>query len=37
MEEVELIEEATRWRYKDLINGASEAQPLDFHSPYGCS
>ncbi|RPJ27925.1 MAG: NAD-dependent epimerase/dehydratase family protein [Chloroflexi bacterium] len=37
MDDVELIEEATRWRYKDLINGASEAQPLDFHSPYGCS
>ncbi len=37
MEEVEIIEEATRWRYKDLVNGASESQPLDFHSPYGCS
>jgi CDP-paratose 2-epimerase len=37
MEEVELFEEATRWRYKDLINGCPETQPLDFHSPYGCS
>jgi CDP-paratose 2-epimerase len=37
MEDVELIEEATRWRYKDLVQGASESQPLDFHSPYGCS
>ncbi len=37
MEDVEIIEEATRWRYKDLVNGASESQPLDFHSPYGCS
>ena len=37
MDDVELVEEATRWRYKDLINGASEEQPLDFHSPYGCS
>ena len=37
MEDVEIIEEATRWRYKDLIQGASEDQPLDFHSPYGCS
>ncbi|MGB8980366.1 MAG: GDP-mannose 4,6-dehydratase [Anaerolineales bacterium] len=37
MEDVELVEEATRWLYKDLKNGASEAQPLDFHSPYGCS
>ena len=37
MEEVELFEEPTRWRYKDLINGCPETQPLDFHSPYGCS
>lgn len=37
MEEVELFEEATRWRYKDLVNGCPETQPLDFHSPYGCS
>jgi CDP-paratose 2-epimerase len=37
MEDVEIIEEATRWLYQDLIEGCSEAQPLDFHSPYGCS
>jgi CDP-paratose 2-epimerase len=37
MEEVELYEEPTRWRYKDLINGCPETQPLDFHSPYGVS
>src|SRR5574338_454281 len=37
MEEVELAEEATRWRYKYLIKGCPETQPLDFHSPYGCS
>ena len=37
MEDVELTEDATRWRYKDLINGCPETQPLDFHSPYGCS
>lgn len=37
MDDVEIIEEATRWRYKDMVNGASESQPLDFHSPYGCS
>ncbi len=37
MDDVELTEEATRWRYKDLINGCPETQPLDFHSPYGCS
>jgi len=37
MEDVELYEEATRWRYKELIGGCPETQPLDFHSPYGCS
>jgi CDP-paratose 2-epimerase len=37
MENIGLIEEATRWRYADLEYGCSEAQPLDFHSPYGCS
>jgi CDP-paratose 2-epimerase len=37
MEDVELVEEATRWRYKDLLYGCPETQPLDFHSPYGCS
>ena len=37
MEEVKIVEEATRWRYADLELGCSEHQPLDFHSPYGCS
>ncbi len=37
MEEVKLVEEATRWRYADLPLGCPETQPLDFHSPYGCS
>ncbi len=37
MEDVELIEEPTRWRYKHLVNGCPETQPLDFHSPYGIS
>jgi CDP-paratose 2-epimerase len=37
MEDVELTEEATRWLYKDLAHGCPESQPLDFHSPYGCS
>ena len=37
MEDVEIIEEATRWLYKNLEHGCSEDQPLDFHSPYGCS
>jgi CDP-paratose 2-epimerase len=37
MEDVALTEEPTRWRYTDLEFGCSETQPLDFHSPYGCS
>jgi CDP-paratose 2-epimerase len=37
MDDVEVVEGATRWSYKDLPFGASETQPLDFHSPYGCS
>jgi CDP-paratose 2-epimerase len=37
MDDVEVVEDATRWHYKDLLFGAPELQPLDFHSPYGCS
>jgi CDP-paratose 2-epimerase len=37
MEEVAIIEKATRYEYVDLPLGAPETQPLDFHSPYGCS
>ncbi|HXF86526.1 MAG TPA: GDP-mannose 4,6-dehydratase [Anaerolineales bacterium] len=37
MENVALVEEPTRWRYRDLIHGCPETQPLDFHSPYGVS
>lgn len=37
MENVKVVEDATRWRYVDLPNGCPETQPLDFHSPYGCS
>jgi CDP-paratose 2-epimerase len=37
MDDVEVVEDASRWRYKDLPFGAPETQPLDFHSPYGCS
>jgi len=37
MEEVKVIEKDTRYAYADLPYGASEMQPLDFHSPYGCS
>lgn len=37
MEDVKVVEDATRWRYSDLPLGCPETQPLDFHSPYGCS
>jgi CDP-paratose 2-epimerase len=37
MEEVKVLEGATRWHYADLPLGCPETQPLDFHSPYGCS
>lgn len=37
MDDVPVVEEATRWRYADLPLGCPETQPLDFHSPYGCS
>ena len=37
MDDVEIVEKATRWDYKDLPFGCPETQPLDFHSPYGCS
>ena len=37
MDDVAIVEKATRYEYADLPNGVSEAQPLDFHSPYGCS
>jgi len=37
MEQIALVDEVTRWRYADLPYGVPESQPLDFHSPYGCS
>ena len=37
MEDVQVVERPTRWEYADLPLGLSEKQPLDFHSPYGCS
>lgn len=37
MENVGVVQDATRYRYRDLPAGVSEEQPLDFHSPYGCS
>jgi CDP-paratose 2-epimerase len=37
MQDVKVVEDATRWRYADLPQGCPETQALDFHSPYGCS
>jgi CDP-paratose 2-epimerase len=37
MEEIEVVEEDTRFRYRDLPDGIPESATLDFHSPYGCS
>ena len=37
MDDVAVVEEPTRWAFRDLPEGVDEAQPLDFHSPYGCS
>jgi len=37
MESIAITEDATRYRYCDLVHGVPEDQLLDFHSPYGCS
>jgi len=37
MEDVRVAEEEFHYRYLDYPQGISESQPLDFHSPYGCS
>ena len=37
MEDVAVIEGETGYSYRDHQHGISEAHPLDFHSPYGCS
>lgn len=37
MEDVAVVEEASRYAYRDFPLGIPETQPLDFHSPYGCS
>lgn len=37
MEEIRIVEGETRYAYADLPYGIPETQPLDFHSPYGCS
>jgi CDP-paratose 2-epimerase len=37
MEAVRVVEKETRYAYEELPLGIPESQPLDFHSPYGCS
>ncbi|MBI3740873.1 MAG: GDP-mannose 4,6-dehydratase [Chloroflexi bacterium] len=37
MDDIAIIEHATRYAYRDHATGVAEDQPLDFHSPYGCS
>ncbi|MGQ9631407.1 MAG: NAD-dependent epimerase/dehydratase family protein [bacterium] len=37
MEGTKIVERNGRYEYENLPNGVSEDQPLDFHSPYGCS
>lgn len=37
MEQIQIIEDEHRYRYKDYELGIPETAPLDFHSPYGCS
>jgi CDP-paratose 2-epimerase len=37
MQDIRVTEEPTRYRYTDFPCGLPETQPLDFHSPYGCS
>ena len=35
--DVAVVEQGRRYAYRDAPDGISEAQPLDFYSPYGCS
>lgn len=37
MEDIGIIERNNRYEYKNLPNGISEKNLLDFYSPYGCS
>jgi CDP-paratose 2-epimerase len=37
LEDLQIVEDATRYRYADKPHGVPETQPLDFHSPYGNS
>jgi CDP-paratose 2-epimerase len=37
LEHVKVVERDGRYTYEDLPRGVDETEPLDFHSPYGCS
>jgi CDP-paratose 2-epimerase len=37
LEDVEVVEEESRYRYAELVHGVPECQAIDLHSPYGCS
>jgi CDP-paratose 2-epimerase len=37
MDHVRVVERERRYAYEALPLGVSESEPLDFHSPYGCS
>lgn len=37
MEDITVVEERHRYRFRDLPYGIPEDRKLDFHSPYGCS
>lgn len=37
LEDLNIVEDATRYRYADSPYGVAETQPLDLYSPYGCS
>jgi CDP-paratose 2-epimerase len=37
MEGVAVVEQGSRYVYRDFPLGIPETHPLDFHSPYGCS
>jgi CDP-paratose 2-epimerase len=37
LEHLHVVETNGRYAYADLADGVAEGEPLDFHSPYGCS
>jgi CDP-paratose 2-epimerase len=37
MEDAVIVEQPTRYAYRDYPEGVNEDRNLDFHSPYGCS